>query len=160
MVGLDSEGLVVDRKTIPTRSPELDAWGASIEPTVVVLEAGPHSPWMSRLLARHGHDVVVANPAKIPTISRSRSKSDWRDAEQLARLGRFDRKMLHEVRHRNEQTQRHLQVIRSRDAAVRARSQLISYVRAAVKAHGHRIARCSSDAFVKRTTESLPAEML
>jgi transposase len=160
MIALDDEGVVVGRKTIATRTAEMDAWASSIAPTIIVLEAGPHSPWMSRLLARHGHDVVVANPAKIPSISRSRSKSDWRDAEHLARLGRFDRKMLHEIQHRDEQKQRDLQVIRSRDAAVRARSKLISYVRAAVKAHGHRIARCSTDAFVKRTRATMPAEML
>jgi transposase len=160
MVAVDADGVIVERKTIATRAVEMDAWASSISPTMIVLEAGPHSPWMSRLLARHGHDVIVANPAKLPSISRSRSKSDWRDAEQLARLGRFDRKMLHEIRHRDEQTQKHLQVVRSRDAAVRARSRLISYVRAAVKAHGHRIGRCSTEAFVKRTTKSLPAEML
>jgi transposase len=102
----------------------------------------------------------VGNPAKIPSISRSRSKSDWRDAEQLARLARFDRKMLHEIRHRSEDTQKDLQVIRSRDAVVRARSKLISHVRATVKAHGHRVDRCSTDAFTKRARTTLHQDVL
>lgn len=160
MVALDGDGLVVERQVIVTRSADLDRWAAELERTLIVIEAGPHSPWMSRLLARHGHEVVVANPAKIPSISRSRSKSDWRDAEQLARLGRFDRKMLHEIRHRDEQTQRDLQLIRSRDVVVRGRSRMISYVRGAVKAHGSRIGSCSTDAFVRRTRETLSAEIL
>jgi transposase len=160
MVALDDNGVVVDRQEVATRSADLDRWAAAIEPTLMVIEAGPHSPWMSRLLAQHGHEVVVANPAKIPSISRSRSKTDWRDAEHLARLGRFDRKMLHEIRHRDEQTQKDLQLIRSRDVVVRGRSRLISYVRGAVKAQGARIGNCSTDAFVKRTRDTLPAEIL
>ena len=160
MVALDGEGTVVGRQEIPTRAAELDRWAAAIEPTLMVIEAGPHSPWMSRLLARHGHDVVVANPAKIPSIGRSRSKSDWRDAEHLARLGRVDRKMLHEIRHRDEQVQKDLQLIRSRDVAVRGRTQLISYVRGAIKAYGSKIGSCSTNAFVRRTRETLTVEEL
>jgi len=123
-VGLDEAGNVAYREEVPTRAPELSKWAKSIAPTLIALEAGPHSPWISRLLRACGHEVIVANPAKIPSISRSRSKSDWRDAEQLARLARFDRKMLHEIRHRGEDTQKDLQVIRSRDAVVRAVSSI------------------------------------
>jgi transposase len=68
--------------------------------------------------------------------------------------------MLHEIRHRDEQTQKDLQLIRSRDVVVRGRSRLISYVRGAVKAQGARIGNCSTDAFVKRTRDTLPAEIL
>jgi transposase len=141
---------VSEKDKVATRSPELEAWAMSIAPTTIALEAGPHSPWISRLLTRCGHEVIVGNPAKLPSISRSRSKSDWRDAEQLARLARFDRSMLHEIKHRGEEAQRDLQTIRSRDAAVRARSRLVSHVRGTVKAHGQRIARCSTDAFAGR----------
>ena len=160
VIGLDEAGNVVVRDTVLTTSPELARWASGMAPTVIALEAGPHSPWISRLLTKCGHDVIVGNPAKIPSISRSRSKSDWRDAEQLARLARFDRKMLHEIRHRSEDTQKDLQVIRSRDAVVRARSKLISHVRATVKAHGHRVERCSTDAFSKRARTSLHAAVL
>jgi transposase len=131
----------------------------SFAPTVIAMEAGPHSPWMSRLLTRCGHEVIVGNPAKMPSISRSRSKSDWRDAEQLARLARFDRSMLHEIRHRSEETQKNLQSIRSRDAAVGARSKLISHVRSTVKAHGQLVSRCSTDVFVKRARTVIHQEL-
>jgi transposase len=128
----------------------MERWAMTLAPTTIALEAGPHSPWISRLLERCGHEVIVGNPAKIPSISRSRSKSDWRDAEQLARLARFDRSMLHPIKHRDERAQQDLQVIRSRDAAVRVRSRLISHVRGTVKAHGQVIGRCSTVAFPGR----------
>lgn len=160
VIGLDEAGNVVRREQVLTTTADLSRWASAIPATVIALEAGPHSPWISRLLSRCGHEVIVGNPAKIPSISRSRSKSDWRDAEQLARLARFDRKMLHEIRHRSEQTQKDLQVIRSRDAVVRARSKLISHVRATVKAHGHRIDRCSTEAFSKRARTTLHKDVL
>lgn len=159
-VAVDEAGNVVMREMVPTRMPELTKWASSIGPTVIALEAGPHSPWISRVLSRCGHEVIVANPAKIPSISRSRSKGDWRDAEQLARLARFDRKMLHQIRHRSEDTQKDLQVIRSRDAAVRARSRLVSHVRATAKAYGQRIGQSSTEAFSKRARTTLPQELL
>lgn len=159
-VGVSERGEVVGRGKLATRSPELEAWARGIAATVIAIEAGPHSPWISRLLSRCGHEVIVGNPAKIPSISRSRAKSDWRDAEQLARLARFDRSMLHEIRHRSEQSQRDLQVIRTRDAAVRARSKLISHVRASVKAYGQVVPRCSTDAFVRRARATISADLV
>lgn len=160
VIGLDESGNVILREEVRSNVRDVASWGSRMAPTLIALEAGPLSPWMSRLLASCGHEVVVANPAKIPSISRSRSKSDWRDAEQLARLVRFDRSMLHEIRHRREETQKDLQLIRSRDAAVRARSHLVSHVRASVKAQGARIDRCSTDAFTKRARKTLAADLL
>jgi transposase len=56
----------------------------------IALEAGTHSPWVSRLLKSYGHEVIVANPRKIPTLTGSESKNDRNDAEQLARMAAFD----------------------------------------------------------------------
>src|SRR5450631_2914830 len=45
-------------------------------PMRIALEAGTHSPWVSRLLNELGHEVVVANPRKIRAITASESKND------------------------------------------------------------------------------------
>ena len=68
----------------------------------VAMEAGTHSPWVSRLLKRLGHQVLVANPRKIRAISNSESKNDRNDAEQLARFAAFDPKLLSPIEHRSE----------------------------------------------------------
>jgi transposase len=159
-VGLTEEGELAGRGEVLTRSAELKAWAMTMAPTVIALEAGPQSPWMSRLVTACGHEVIVGNPAKIPSISRSRSKGDWRDAEQLARLARFDRKMLHGIQHRSEEAQRDLQVIRSRHAGVEARSKLVNHVRSTVKAHGESVQRCSTVAFVDRARKQISAELV
>jgi len=62
----------------------------SLEASRVVLEVGTHSPWMSRLVDRAGHEVIIANPRRARLIAENDSKTDAVDAELLARLGRVD----------------------------------------------------------------------
>ena len=42
----------------------------------IALECGTHSTWVSRMLTRLGHQVIVANARKIPAITGSESKND------------------------------------------------------------------------------------
>lgn len=114
----------------------------------IVLEAGGHSGWMSRLLVDCGHEVFVANPRRIK-LSLDH-KSDRVDAEMLARIGRVDPKLLQPVTLRSETTQIALTTVRSRDALIKTRTQLVNHVRAMVKNLGHRVPKCDADSFHKR----------
>ena len=84
-----------------------------------------------------GHEVLVANARKLRLIYASKRKTDEIDAENLARLARLDPKLLYPLKHRSEDSQAHLAIIRSR--AMRwsvARTQLVNHVRGAVKSFG------------------------
>lgn len=153
---IDDEGKKIAEGTIALRTPELEKWARSIPPTVMAIEAGTHSPWISRLLARCGHEVIVANPVKVALITKNVQKSDPVDAEYLARLARVDRALLFAIQHRGEQAQIDLQVIRTRDMAVQVRTKLISHVRGAVKSFGGRLSKCSTEAFVNTTRKEVP----
>jgi transposase len=122
----------------------------------IVLEAGGHSPWMSRALEALGHEVIVANPRKVRLIAASDHKSDRVDAETLARLGRADVKLLHPLRHRGEKAQQHLAILRARDQLVGVRTALINHVRGAVKSFGCRLPSTSAEAFAAKAQASLP----
>jgi hypothetical protein len=52
----------------------------------MVIKAGTHSPWVSRLLAECGHEVLVANPRKLALITENDRKDDPVDAELLGRV--------------------------------------------------------------------------
>src|SRR4028118_2116408 len=60
---LDASGRVLSRGTIPTTEAAIRAYFGGRERSRVVLEAGTHSPWISRQVEALGHEVVVANPA-------------------------------------------------------------------------------------------------
>lgn len=54
------------------------------------MEVRTHSPWVSRLLSRVGHGVIVANPRQLRLITESSRKDDRVDAQTLAGLARID----------------------------------------------------------------------
>ncbi len=125
-------------------------------PMRIAIEAGTHSPWVSRVLEECGHEVLVANPRKLRLIYANKRKTDEIDAENLARLARLDPKLLYPLRHRGEGSQAHLAVIRSREALVSTRTQLVNHVRGAVKSFGARLPKCPARSFHKRAAEHVP----
>jgi len=125
----------------------------------LVIEAGGHSPWISRLGGACGLEVVVANPRQVELISKSDHKTDRSDAEKLARLGRNDVELLAPITHRSPQAQAHLAVRDARNAAVSARTSLINFVRGKLKSNGHRAASCSPECFHQRALLAIPPEL-
>jgi transposase len=69
------------------------------QPLRIAIEAGTHSPWVSRVLEECGHEVLVANPRKTRLIYTNKRKTDKIDAENLARLARVDPKLLYPLKH-------------------------------------------------------------
>jgi transposase len=156
---LDRAGDFVEEGRLPTTPAALERRFTGCGRLRVVLETGAHSPWLSRLLTRLGHEVIVANARRVQLISASVSKCDRLDAETLARLGRLDPALLAPVRHRTAETQQHLALIRARDALVRTRTLLVNHVRGAVKAIGARLPACSAHSFATKVGDHVPAEL-
>ena len=126
LVVLDDHGAVVQRDRVTTRAASIRTWFGRRAKSQLALEVGRHSPWISRLLAEQGHEVIVGNPRKIALIHGSNDKSDPVDAEKLARLARVDPTLLSPIQHRRADTQAALAIERSRDVLVRGRSTLIN----------------------------------
>jgi len=126
----------------------------------IAIEAGTHSPWASRVLEECGHEVLVANARKLRLIYANKRKTDEVDAENLARLARVDPKLLYPLKHRGEESQAHMAIIRSRQALVDCRTQLVNHVRGALKSFGARLPKCSARSFHKRAPEHIPEALL
>jgi transposase len=156
---LESSGENIESGRVQTTRSALEKRFRNCETARVVIEAGTHSPWVSRLLADCGHEVLVANPRKLALIAQNDSKDDPVDAELLARLGRVDPQLLSPIEHRGAQAQADLAVIRARDAVVAARTQLVNHVRGAVKSLGWRMGSCSTRSFAKKAASQLPTDL-
>jgi transposase len=111
---------------------------------------------VSRVLEECSHEVLVANARKVRLIYASKRKTDEIDAENLARLARLDPKLLYPLKHRGEDSQAHLALIRSREALVSCRTQLVNHVRGAVKSFGGRLPKCPARSFHKKVVEHIP----
>lgn len=146
---LDRGKTVLWRKKVKMGREDVREFFEIIEPTIVVIEAGTHSAWVSELLESLGHNVIVANPRSLRLISRSYKKNDRNDAEILARLGLADPVLLNPIVHRRSEDRADLVYVQSRCALVEARTKLTNYVRGIVKSFGYRLRSCSAETFHK-----------
>ena len=125
----------------------------------IALEVGAHSRWVSRLLQDLGHEVYVANARQLRLITHSTRKDDRLDAQTLARLARVDPELLRPIRHRSEEAQLDLVVIRARAALVEVRTALVNTARGLVKGFGERLPSCDADQLGVGRIQELPAPL-
>lgn len=156
---LDCDGVLEEEGRIATTTAAIQRKFSTMERCLVVMEVGTHSPWVSRLLRQLGHEVIVANARKLRMIYQNESKTDRVDAITLARVGRMDPRLLHPIRHRGEEAQRDLALLRSRDALVRVRTDLVNHLRGSAKAQGYRFSKTSTESFARRAREEMPEQL-
>jgi transposase len=156
---IDGAGEIRVRQRVRTTEPELRKTFGSMRATVIAIEVGTHSAWVSRVLSSCGHKVIVANARKVALIHRNKRKNNRIDAELLARLARADEKLLFPIRHRDEKSQADLAVLRSRDLMVEARTKLINHVRGTSKGFGTKLPKCSAPAFVNRCASQVAPQI-
>ena len=153
---LDQNGTIIKEDRVRTTLEGLQELFGGMPATRIVVEAGTHSPWVSRELQKQGHRVTVANARKVRLIDESDRKNDRMDARMLARLGRVDINLLSPIQHRSAEAQSDLAVLRGRDALVSARTQLINAVRGIVKSMGGRLPSSTTAAFSKKVIAAIP----
>jgi transposase len=153
---LDTKGEVLSEGTVRTTENGFAQQFQRMPRSRIALETGTHSPWVSRLLERYGHEVIVANTRQVRAIYDNDNKTDKVDARTLALLARVDKRLLHPVRHRSAQAQADLVLLKARDQLVSTRTQLINSVRGMVKSVGGRLPSSSSAYFAKKVREHLP----
>ena len=125
----------------------------------VVFETGTHCRWMDRLFRGMGFKAIVANPGKIPSITKSNTKNDRNDARELARLAIADPAMLHPVFLRGEVYQQMLRFHHARNVLVSQRTQTINQIRGFAKSMGYRIECSSTEKFHELGKAGWPKEL-
>src|SRR3984957_10477926 len=156
---LDEAGQIILEQTLPTTPEAMKQTFGKIPRCLIALETGTHSPWISRLLAELGHDVIVAHAQKVQLITKSSRKDDRHDARTLARLARVDPELLGPVRLRSAKAQLHLTVIRARAELVSARTALVNAARGLVKSYGGRLPKCGTYQVSRELAAELSSEL-
>src|SRR5271169_4903442 len=155
----DAAGQVISEQKLPTTPEAMKQTFGKIPRSLMALETGTHSPWVSRLLTELGHEVIVAHAQKVQLITKSNRKDDRHDARTLARLARIDPALLGPVRHRSAKAQLHLTVIRARAELVSARTALVNAARGLVKSYGQRLPKCGTQQVSRELAAGLHAEL-
>jgi transposase len=156
---LDEAGKIILEQKVATTPEAMKQTFGKIPRSLVALETGTHSPWVSRLLTELGHQVIVAHAQKVELITKSNRKDDRHDARTLARLARIDPELLGPVRHRSAKAQIHLTVIRARAELVSARTALVNAVRGLTKSYGERLPKCGTEQVSRELAAKLSGEL-
>jgi transposase len=156
---LDEAGEVLLEHKLPTTPQAMKQVFGGMPRSRIALETGAHSPWVSRLLAELGHEVIVAHARNVRLIGESSRKDDQLDARTLARLARIDPHLLSPVQHRSAKAQIHLTVIRARAGLVGARTALVNAARGLVKSYGQRLRKCGTQQVGRDMATGLSAEL-
>ena len=156
---LNEAGEVILEQKLPTTPEAMKQTFAKIPRSLIALETGTHSPWVSRLLRELGHELLVAHAQKVQLISKSNRKDDRHDARTLARLARIDPELLGPVRHRSAKAQIHLTVIRARAELVSARTALVNAARGLAKSYGERLRKCGTQQVNRELAGELSTEL-
>src|SRR5271169_3911262 len=80
---LDEAGEVLVEQKVATTKSAIQQVFSRIPRGRIALETGVHSPWVSRLLAALGHEVIVAHARNVRLIGESSRKDDRLDARKL-----------------------------------------------------------------------------
>src|SRR4249920_168571 len=156
---LDEAGKIILEQKVATTLEAMKQTFGKIPRSLIVLENGTHSQWVSRLLTELGQEVIVAHAQKVELITKSNRKDDRHDARTLARLERIDPELLGPVQHRSAKAQVHLTVIRARAELVSARTALVNAARGLVKSYGERLPKCGTQQVSRELGAGLSAEL-
>src|SRR6202007_3408300 len=155
----NESGEVIGEHNLPTTPKGSEEAFRRMPRSRIALETGTHSPWVSRQLARLGHEVVVAHARNVQLIGNSSRKDDQFDARTLARLARIDPGLLGPVRHRSAEAQIHLTIIRARAGLVSTRTALVHAARGLTKSYGERLRKCGTGQMNREIAKGLSQEL-
>jgi transposase len=156
---LDESGQVLAENKTATSPKAMEAVFGAMSRSRIALETATHSPWVSRVLSKLGHEVIVAHARNVRLIGESRRKDDRLDAQTLARLARIDPQLLCPVKHRSARAQANLSLIRARAGLVRARTALVNTARGLAKSYGERLRGCTVRHMNPRKTDALSPQL-
>src|SRR6478672_1531913 len=145
-----SDGRVVLDQRIATRRDRF-TWVFGDRPAMrILLETGTESEWVAQHLESLGHEVIVADPHYAPMYGERtrRIKTDKRD---VAALAEANRREIYRPAHRVSAAQRDVRRrLRVRTHLVGMRRQVISVIRAHLRAEGLRLRSGAAESLLVR----------
>jgi transposase len=155
---LDEAGEILLEQKVATTAEAMKQVFAKIPQSLIAMETGTHSPWVSRLLTELGHKVIVAR-TKGAIDHQEQSKRRSTRCADTSTVGAHRCRAVGPVRHRSAQAQIHLTVIRARAELVRARTALVNAARGLVKSYGQRLPKCGTQQVNRELAAGLHAEL-
>jgi transposase len=153
---LSPDGRRLEERSVATTQSSIDALLSRFPGARVVLEASTSARWIASLAKGRGHEVIVANPRKIPIVTASIRKCDRNDARLLAELGQVRPELLSPVELREDRYQAMRTLLFARGQLVETRTSMINFVRAEVRMHGYSLPDWGARYFAAKSRSAIP----
>lgn len=131
----------------------------ALKNVTVAMETGTHSPWLAELIQARGCKTLVGHARKLRAIWSDDKKCDKRDAEMLARIAKFDAKLLHPIKPRSKDSRIDLAVLKARDALVKTSTIMINHLHGALRSFGVKTGDLDPGSFHNTVKDLIPREL-
>lgn len=155
----DSSGERIEERKISTTRESVEQLLDRFPGARIAMEASTPTRWINDLARKRGHEVIIANPRKIPIITASIRKSDRNDARLLGELGQIKPELLSPIQLREDVYQVVRTRLFARQQLVRTRTSLCTFVRSQVKSTGESLPSCTTRIFASKMRKLIPAEL-
>jgi transposase len=154
---INDQGAVLHRETIATESGDLESALQGLGELKVIIEASPLAEVIASRVEAQGHTPVIIDPRAAKHLVSSKKKTDARDAQTLAEIGRGG---WYVAVHRKSQPARIMRSqLRARQALQKQNKALLSSIRGLLRAHGIQLGKVSEGQFVSRVTETVEQQL-
>ena len=155
----NTSGNRVEERKISTAKDSLEQLLYRFPGARVVMEASTPTRWINNLARERGHEVIIANPRKIPIITSSIRKSDRNDARLLGEIGQIKPELLSPIELREDIYQLVRTQLFARQQLVKTRGSLCTFVRSQVKSVGQSLPPVDTRVFASKMRSLLPKEL-
>jgi len=156
---IDSDGNTLYRTEVETESGDIGQALTGFGPLKVMIEASPLAETIATIVESYGHTVVIIDARAAKNLMSSMKKTDRRDAQTLAEIGRCG--WYREVHRKSPEARELRSLLRARQALLKSNKALTFSIRGLLRAHGIRLGKVSEGKFAEAvsliTAQQAPA---
>ena len=145
---VDDDGRVVAEGKVDNDRADFRKALADYSQLKVLIEASNNAFWVADAVEELGHDVAVCDPKSVLSIGRDHTKTDKRDARNLAKCCRV-RAYVSVYRPTADERAGRMPIV-AREQLIRARTKLINLVRSTLASEGILVAKCQGKTFSEK----------
>jgi transposase len=155
---INGKGKPLGRREIDTEASDIGEALKGFGELKVIIEAHPLAETVARIVEERGHNPVVIDARAAKHLMDAMKKTDRRDAQTLAEIGRCGWYV--EVHRKSADARQMRSILQARQALLKSNKALASSIRGLLRSHGIRLGKVSKCQFVaqvkKVTAQEVP----
>jgi len=145
---INGKGKQLRRREIDTEASDIGKALKGFGELKVIIEAHPLAETVAQIVEELGHIPVIIDARAAKNLMSAMKKTDRRDAQTLAEIGRCDWYV--EVHRKSAAARQMRSILQARQALLKSNKALASSIRGLLRSHGIRLCKVSKGQFVEQ----------